>query len=108
MLPRDYPSQHCPVAASLEVVGERWSLLILRDVFLGINRFEDLQRRLGIARNVLQARLARLTEEGVLSRVLYQERPQRFEYRLTAKGRDLWPVIVALLQWGTEHALEGP
>ncbi len=107
MLPRDYPSQRCPVAASLEVIGERWTLLILRDAFLGVRRFERFQSSLGIARNVLQARLTRLVEEGVLRRERYQERPPRYEYRLTDKGLELWPVIVALLQWGSRHALEG-
>ena len=107
MLHRDYPNQYCPVASTLEVVGERWTLLIVRDVFLGIRRFEDLQRDLGIARNVLQARLERLVEEGVLVKRPYQDRPLRCEYRLTEKGADLWPVLVALLNWGDRHGLEG-
>jgi DNA-binding HxlR family transcriptional regulator len=107
MLKRDYPTQYCPVAATLEVVGERWTLLIIRDVFLGIRRFDDLQRDLGVARNVLQARLERLVEEGILVKRPYQERPLRSEYRLTEKGTDLWPVLVALLQWGDRHGLEG-
>ena len=89
------------------MVGERWTLLIIRDVFLGIRRFEDLQRDLGVARNVLQARLERLVEEGILVKRPYQERPLRCEYRLTEKGADLWPVLVALLQWGDRYALEG-
>ncbi len=66
MLNRDYPSQYCPVASTLEVIGERWTLLIVRDIFLGIRRFEDIQRDLGVARNVLQVRLERLVEEGIL------------------------------------------
>ncbi len=107
MLKRDYPSQYCPVASTLEVVGERWTLLIIRDVFLGIRRFDDIQRDLGVARNVLQARLERLVDEGILVKRPYQERPLRCEYRLTEKGADLWPVLVALLQWGDRHALEG-
>jgi DNA-binding HxlR family transcriptional regulator len=107
MLKRDYPTQYCPVAATLEVVGERWTLLIIRDVFLGIRRFDDLQRDLGVARNVLQARLERLVEEGILVKRPYQERPLRSEYRLTEKGTDLWPVLVALLQWGDRHGLDG-
>ena len=100
MLNRDYPSQYCPVASTLEVVGERWTLLIIRDVFLGIRRFDDLQRDLGVARNVLQARLERLVEEGILVKRPYQERPLRSEYRLTEKGADLWPVLVAAAQLG--------
>ena len=107
MLQRDYPTQYCPVAGSLEVVGERWTLLIIRDVFLGIRRFEDLQRDLGVARNVLQARLERLVENGILVKRPYQERPLRCEYRLTEKGADLWPVLVALLTWGDRYAIEG-
>ena len=107
MLQRDYPTQYCPVAGSLEVVGERWTLLIVRDVFLGIRRFEDLQRDLGVARNVLQARLERLVENGILVKRPYQERPLRCEYRLTEKGADLWPVLVALLTWGDRYAIEG-
>ena len=107
MLKRDYPTQYCPVASTLEVIGERWTVLIIRDIFLGIRRFEDLQRDLGVARNVLQVRLERLVEEGILVKRPYQERPLRSEYRLTEKGADLWPVLVAMLQWGDRHALEG-
>ena len=107
MLKRDYPTQYCPVASTLEVIGERWTLLIVRDVFLGIRRFDDLQRDLGVARNILQVRLERLVEEGILVKRPYQERPLRSEYRLTEKGADLWPVLVAMLQWGDRHALEG-
>jgi DNA-binding HxlR family transcriptional regulator len=107
MLQRDYPTQYCPVAGSLELVGERWTLLIVRDVFLGIRRFEDIQRDLGVARNVLQARLERLVDNGILVKRPYQQRPLRCEYRLTEKGADLWPVLVALLNWGDRYALKG-
>jgi DNA-binding HxlR family transcriptional regulator len=103
VLPRTYEGQHCSVAAALEIVGERWTLLVIRDAFLGTRRFDAFQRRLGIARNVLTDRLAKLTEAGVLERVRYQERPERFEYRLTDKGLDLWPAIVSLLHWGDKH-----
>ena len=92
--------QTCSIAATLEVVGERWSLLIVRDVLLGVRRFDELQADLGVARNVLQARLERLIDAGVLERRRYQEHPPRYEYLLTEKGLDLWPTIVALLQWG--------
>ncbi|HWW32147.1 MAG TPA: helix-turn-helix domain-containing protein, partial [Steroidobacteraceae bacterium] len=92
------------VAGALEVVGERWSLLIVRDVLLGLRRFDEIQRSLGVARNVLQTRLTRLLEHGVLEKRLYQERPPRYEYRLTEKGLDLWPAVVALLQWGDRYA----
>jgi DNA-binding HxlR family transcriptional regulator len=104
MLGNDYNGQVCSVAGALEVVGERWSLLIVRDVLLGLRRFDEMQADLGIARNVLQTRLTRLVDEGVLEKRLYQERPPRFEYRLTEKGLDLWPAIVALMQWGDRHA----
>jgi DNA-binding HxlR family transcriptional regulator len=104
MLRNDYDGQVCSVAAALEVVGERWSLLIVRDVMLGLRRFDEIQADLGIARNVLQARLTRLVEQGVLERSLYQERPLRHEYRLTEKGIDLWPAIVALMNWGDRYA----
>ena len=104
MLKNDYDGQVCSIAAALELVGERWSLLIVRDVMLGLRRFEELQGNLGIARNVLQKRLARLTEQGLLERRLYQEHPPRHEYRLTEKGLDLWPTMVSLMQWGDRHA----
>ena len=95
---------NCSVAQTLEVVGEWWSMLIVRDAFLGVRRFDQFQRRLGISRNILQQRLNRLVEAGVLARVQYSERPPRFEYRLTDKGRDLWPVLTAMRQWGDKYA----
>jgi DNA-binding HxlR family transcriptional regulator len=104
MLKNDYENQTCSIAGALEVVGERWSLLIVRDVLLGVRRFDEMQANLGIARNVLQTRLTRLLEQGVLEKRLYQERPRRYEYRLTEKGLDLWPAIVALMNWGDLHA----
>jgi DNA-binding HxlR family transcriptional regulator len=109
MLGNTYDGQVCSIARSLELVGERWTLLIIRDAFLGVRRFDDFQRRLGVARNVLQGRLERLTESGILERVRYQERPERFEYRLTEMGMDLWPVVVSLLHWGDKHlSPDGP
>ena len=105
MLRSDYDTQVCSVARALEVVGERWTLLVLRDIFLGSRRFDAVQRHLGVARRVLQSRLERLLEHGVIEKVPYQERPVRHEYRLTPKGIDLWPTIVSLLQWGDRHAL---
>jgi DNA-binding HxlR family transcriptional regulator len=104
MLPSDYSGQNCSVARALEVMGERWSMLIIREAFLGTRRFDHYQRRLGVARNVLQTRLERLIAAGVLEKVPYQERPVRYEYKLTRKGIDLWPSLVALLQWGDKHA----
>jgi DNA-binding HxlR family transcriptional regulator len=106
VLAKDYPNQTCSVARSLELIGERWTLLIVRDVFRRKRRFEDLQESLGIARNVLSGRLAALVEEGILERRIYQERPERYEYYLTAKGLDLWPVLVALLAWGDRNCPE--
>jgi DNA-binding HxlR family transcriptional regulator len=104
MLGSDYSDQNCSIARSLELVGERWTILVLRDVFLGRRRFDQMQRSLGVARNVLAARLDRLVGEGILEKVPYQERPPRHEYRLTSKGLDLWPVIVELLRWGDRYA----
>ena len=90
----------CSVARTLSVVGDRWTLLILRDAFLRTRRFEDFQAHLGMTRHRLADRLAKLVEHGVFERVRYQERPERYEYRLTEKGRDLYPVIVSLVGWG--------
>jgi DNA-binding HxlR family transcriptional regulator len=104
MLGRDYDSQTCSIARALELVGERWTLLIVRNVQLGVRRFDEIQQQLGIARNVLAARLEALTASGVLERHPYGERPVRHEYRLTDKGRDLWPVLVELMQWGDRYA----
>jgi DNA-binding HxlR family transcriptional regulator len=104
MLGRDYAGQACSIARALEVIGERWTVLIVRDVFLGLGRFDDIQADLGIARNVLASRLDRLIETGVLEKALYQQRPPRYEYGLTDKGRDLWPVLLELVQWGDRHA----
>ncbi len=103
MLGHEYPGQTCSIAKTLEVVGERWTLLIVRDVMLGNRRFDELQRSLGVARNVLSARLQRLVEEDILERRLYQESPERHEYFLTEKGLDLWPALIALLGWGDRH-----
>jgi DNA-binding HxlR family transcriptional regulator len=107
MLPRTYDDEHCPVAATLEIVGDRWTLLILREATLGVRRFADFHARLGLARTVLSDRLNRLTGEGIFERCRYHERPARFEYVLTAKGRDLWPVLNALTVWGDRHLFGG-
>jgi DNA-binding HxlR family transcriptional regulator len=104
---KSFAGMHCSVAQCLEIVGEWWSMLIVRDVFLGVNRFDDFQRRLGISRNILQQRLTRLVEAGVLMRVPYSEHPPRYDYRLTDKGRDLWPVLTAMRQWGDRYAAPG-
>jgi len=108
MLKRGYEGQNCSIARTLEIVGERWTLLIIRDVFLGLRRFDQLQESLGVARNVLTDRLNRLVEEGILERVQYSQRPLRFEYRLTEKGRELNVALTALRQWGDAHLSEKP
>jgi DNA-binding HxlR family transcriptional regulator len=89
----------CPVARGLSVVGDRWTMLVLRDCFRGVRRFEEMQKRLGITRHVLADRLRKLEEAGVLERRPYQERPPRHEYRLTEKGLALHPVLVTLVAW---------
>lgn len=110
MLHRDYPGLDCSVAKALEVIGERWSLLIVRAVMHGNRRFGEMQESLGIARNVLSARLQRLVDEEILERRAYQESPPRYEYFLTEKGLDLWPALIALLNWGDRYSPspEGP
>ena len=108
MLNREYQGQDCSIARALEVVGERWTLLIIRDAFLGLRRFDQFQESLGIARNVLTDRLNRLVLEGILDRVRYSERPERYEYRLTPKGRDLGIALAGLRQWGDTYLSEQP
>ncbi|HXH05263.1 MAG TPA: helix-turn-helix domain-containing protein [Vicinamibacterales bacterium] len=93
----------CPIARSLDAVGHGWSMLILRDAFYGLTRFDEFQKSLGIAPNMLARRLGELVEWGLLARRPYCHRPLRHEYVLTDRGRDFWPVLVALLQWGNEH-----
>jgi DNA-binding HxlR family transcriptional regulator len=95
-----FREMNCSVAQCLEVVGEWWSMLIVRDLFLGITRFEDFHQRLGISRNILNQRLEHLIERGVVDRVPYSEHPVRYDYQLTEKGKDLWPVLTAMRQWG--------
>lgn len=99
----DYSQQVCSIAATLEVVGDPWTLLILRDAFAGVRRFEQWQERLGVARNVLAARLKSLVGYGVLDKIQYSEHPPRCEYVLTPKGRDLWSVMVTMAAWGDRH-----
>jgi DNA-binding HxlR family transcriptional regulator len=108
MLKRDYEGQNCSIARALEIVGERWTLLIVRDAFLGRRRFDEFQESLGIARNVLADRLNRLVDEGIFERARYSERPERYEYRLTPKGRDLQIALAGLRQWGDMYLSEKP
>ena len=99
----DYAGQTCSMARALEIVGERWTLLIVRDLLLGVRRFNALQRRLDIPRAMLAARLATLEQNGIV------ERNERRELQLTQRGRDLWPAVHALMQWGEQHCAEhGP
>jgi DNA-binding HxlR family transcriptional regulator len=93
----------CSIARTLDVVGEKWALLAVREVFLGNRRFDEMVRRTGAPRDTLAARLRTLVSSGVLERTQYSEHPVRCEYRLTQAGRDLYPVIVALMHWGDEH-----
>ena len=109
MLKREYQGQElCSVAMTLEVVGERWTWLIVRDAFLGLTRFSEFQRSLGIARNVLTDRLGRLVDEGIFERVPYGRRLGRYEYRLTDKGRELFVALNALRQWGDRYLTDKP
>jgi len=104
-----FEDMNCSVAQCLEVVGDWWSLLIVRDAFLGVRRFDDFQARLGISRNILNQRLTKLVDDDVLERVPYQDNPPRANYRLTEKGRDLWHVLTAMRQWGDRWiAPDGP
>lgn len=99
----DLDREACSLARALAVVGDRWTLLVLREAFLRVRRFDEFAARLGIARRVLAARLALLTAEGVLEKVQYEARPPRYEYRLTEKGLGLYPVILSLVHWGDAH-----
>jgi DNA-binding HxlR family transcriptional regulator len=108
MLEREYQGQNCSIARALEIVGERWTLLIIRDAFLGLRRFDQFQESLGIARNVLTDRLNWLVGEGIFERVRYSERPIRHEYQLTPKGRDLLLPLTAFRQWGDQYLSEKP
>lgn len=106
MLNRDYHGQNCSIASALELVGERWTLLIVRDAFLGLSRFDEFQESLGISRNVLTDRLNTLVEAGVFEAVPYGDRRDRFDYQLTEKGLDLHIALVGLRQWGDKYLCE--
>jgi DNA-binding HxlR family transcriptional regulator len=107
---RDFPREACSVASTLEVIGERWTMHLLREAFLGVRRFEDFRRNIGVARNILSDRLNTLVAEGILRRELYSERPPRYEYRLTRKGVDLYGILIELMKWGNRWSPnpEGP
>lgn len=93
----------CSMARTISVIGERWTLMILRDCFLKVRRFEDFERSLGITRHLLADRLRKLVKSGVLRKQAYSERPKRYEYRLTEKGLDLYPIMMAVVHWGDTH-----
>ena len=99
---------YCSVARTWSVLGDRWTMLILREAFRGTARFDRFQARLEVGRTLLSDRLARLVEEGVFERVRYSERPERYEYRLTRKGLDLYPVLLALMEWGDRYKVDEP
>jgi DNA-binding HxlR family transcriptional regulator len=101
---RPFTDQNCSIAGALEILGERWTLLVMREVLLGRRRFADIRRHVGVAPNILSDRLQTLVDQGLLERRLYSERPESYEYLPTPKGVDVNPVLVALLQWGDEHA----
>jgi DNA-binding HxlR family transcriptional regulator len=100
----DWP---CSVARTVELLGDWWTPLVLREAFYGVRRFQDFQEALGIGRNILTQRLRRLEREGLLERQRYQEHPPRYEYRLTEKGRDFYPVLAAMIRWGDRWLDEG-
>ncbi len=95
-----FAGSECPIARTVDLIGDWWTPLVVREAFYGVRRFDDMQRTLGIGRNVLTERLRRLVDEGLFARSKYQDRPARFEYRLTEKGQDLLPVLAAMIQWG--------
>jgi DNA-binding HxlR family transcriptional regulator len=99
----------CSIGRAMEILGERWTFLILRESFYGVRRFSDMQRNLGIARNILSARLQNLVRAGILERRRYQAEPERYEYKLTDAGLALYPAIITIMRWGDEHLVDdGP
>ena len=108
MLNREYQGQNCSIARALELVGERWTLLIIRDAFLGLRRFDEFQESLGISRNVLTDRLNRLVEGGIFKAVPYGIRQDRYDYQLTRMGLDLHVALFGLRQWGDKYLCDAP
>jgi DNA-binding HxlR family transcriptional regulator len=100
---KSFAAMGCSVAQCLDVVGDSWTMLIVRDAFSGVTRFDEFQERLGMPRNTLRDRLRKLVEAGVLVKVPYSDHPPRQDYRLTDSGRDLWPILTAMRQWGDHH-----
>jgi DNA-binding HxlR family transcriptional regulator len=108
VLDSDYEGQNCSIARALEAVGERWTLLIIRDAFLGLSRFEEFQESLGISRNILTDRLNKLVDEEIFDRAPYGARSDRYDYQLTKKGLDLHVALVGLRQWGDRYMCDKP
>ena len=106
-MPSNQP-RACPIARTLDLVGERWSILVLREAFLGVRRFADIAANTGAPRDVLTKRLRSLEAAGILERRAYHDRPPRFEYHLTPAGKDLEPVLIGLREWGTRHLADPP
>jgi DNA-binding HxlR family transcriptional regulator len=102
----DLGDQPCSLARTAAIIGDRWTLLVLRDLFLGVRRFDDFQQRIGLSRALLSDRLRQLAESGIVARVAYQDKPVRHEYRLTRIGLDLYPVIMAMVDWGNRHLVD--
>jgi DNA-binding HxlR family transcriptional regulator len=106
MIQSSSPMPGCPIEGLLDIMGERWSFLILRDAFYGVRRFDGFQQHLGISKKVLSQRLRKLVTAEILRRVQYQEHPARYEYRLTGRGRDLFPVVLTMMRWGNRWLAE--
>jgi DNA-binding HxlR family transcriptional regulator len=100
--------KECAIARTWAVIGERWTMMILRELFRGSHRFEEIQGKLQLGRNLLSDRMRDLEDEGIVERRKYQERPDRFDYHLTPKGEDLYPVLLTLLKWGTKYTVDEP
>src|ERR1044071_8428669 len=102
-----FANMNCSIARTMSFLGERWTALVIRELFFGNRRFESIQSELGVASNILSSRLATLTEEGIVERRLYSDKPERFEYRLTEKGLDLQPIMMAVQAWGDRYTAPG-
>lgn len=107
MKPKSFAGMRCSIAGALELIGDRWAFLVIRDLALGLTRYDDLRSSTGIPAATLAARLRHLTSSGIIERVRYQDRPPRDQYRLTRKGRDLWKVSIALREWGDQWDASG-
>ena len=107
MKPKSFAGMRCSIAGAMEAIGDRWAMLVLRDLMLGVRRYDDLRATSGIPTTTLATRLKHLEKHGLVEKRAYQQRPARFEYRLTPKGRDLWKVTTALREWGDRWDASG-